>query len=152
MNVYELQIILNTGVPNYAQARIPLASGLNINEWERELRNYHDPFVLQYIASQFPAAVRGYLEKESALGAMMGPLGRVNSDQFHCSLLLTRPKDKDKQRVILNLSHPHGGSVNDHVVKDHFVGRKFTLRSPTIDDMFRKYLMSKVILWFRKLM
>ena len=30
-------VIFDTGVPNYVQARIPLASGLNIAEWEVEL-------------------------------------------------------------------------------------------------------------------
>ena len=51
------EIIRNTGVPNYAQARIPLISGLNINEWERELRDYHDPFLLQYLKFGFPLSL-----------------------------------------------------------------------------------------------
>ena len=50
-------IIRDTGVPNYAQARIPLISGLNINEWERELRDYHDPLLLQYLKFGFPLSL-----------------------------------------------------------------------------------------------
>ena len=84
--------IRSTGVPNYAGARIPLISGLNIGEWERELRDYHHPSLLQYLkfgfplslvhpqdlsnitvsnhhsASQFPDAIQEYLQKECSLG------------------------------------------------------------------------------------
>ena len=156
--------IRSTGVPNYACARIPLISGLNIDEWERELRDYHDPLLLQYLkfgfplslvhpqdlsnttvsnhhsADQFPDAIQEYLQKECSLGAMLGPLDQVDSEHFHCSPLLTRPKDKDKRRVILNLSHPYGRSVNDHVAKNHFDGHEFTLKFPTIDDIVQTIL------------
>ena len=156
-----------TGVPNYACARIPLISGLNIAEWERELRDYHDPLLLQYLkfgfplslvhpqdlfntaitnhhsANQFPEAIQKYLQEECSLGAMLGPLDQVNSEHFHCSPLLTRPKDKNKRRVILNLSHPYGRSVNDHVDKNHFDGHEFTLRFPTIDDIVEEILKVK---------
>ena len=156
--------IRSTGVPNYAGARIPLISGLNIGEWERELRDYHDPFLLQYLkfgfplslvhpqdlsnitvsnhhsANQFPDAIQEYLQKECSLGAMLGPLDQVDSEHFHCSPILTRPKDKNKRRVILNLSHPYGKSVNDHVAKNHFDGHEFTLRFPTIDDIVQTIL------------
>ena len=137
-----------------------MISGLNINEWERELRDYHDPLLLQYLkfgfplsllhshelsnntvsnhhsANQFPNAIGEYLENEYALGAMLGPLDQVDSQHFHCSPLLTRPKDRDKRRVILNLSHPYGTSV----IKNHFDGHEFTLRFPTIDDIVQAIL------------
>ena len=80
------------------------------------------------------------MEKECALGAILGPLDQVDSQHFHCSPLLTRPKDRDKHCVILNLSHPYITSVNDHAVKNHFDGHEFTLRFPTIDDIVQAIL------------
>ena len=71
---------------------------------------------------------------------MLGPLDQIDSQHFHCSPLLTRLKDRDKRCVILNLSHPYGSSVNDHVVKNHFDGHEFTLRFPTIDDIVQAIL------------
>ena len=125
-------IIRKTRVPNYAQARIPLASGLNIAEWELELQDYPDQMLIQYLefgfplslmdssqlcntsiknhhsANQFPTSIKEYRSKEIAIGAILGPEYSVDSEHFHCSPLLTRPKDKDKRQVILNLSHPYG--------------------------------------------
>ena len=86
-----------------------------------------------FSALQYPTA--DYLDKEKSLGAMLGPVSRVNYPGFHCSPLLTRPKDTDKRRVILNLSYPHGCSLNDNVDKLHFDGKKFVLKFPSIDDI-----------------
>ena len=112
-----------------------MKSGLNIDKWEQILWDYPDQILLQYLkfgfplsltdpdqlsntnvknhysATQYPTAVQEYLHKEIQLGAILGPTDFVNSSHFHS--MLTRPKDSDKRRVILNLSHPYGGSVND---------------------------------------
>ena len=149
--------ILSTGVPNYQKARIPIESGLNVQAWERYLCDYTDKRLLQYIrfgfplslinphelcnkeainhfsATQYPSQVSEYLNKEKALGALLGPVNPPIHDQYHCSPLLTRPKDINKRCVILNLSHPYGQSVNDHVDKDKFDSVVFALKFPTID-------------------
>ena len=102
---------------NYAQARTPLEAGLNLEEWEHELKDYPDQMIIQYLkfgfplslvnpnrlsstfiknhhsAIQFSDAVQSYLDNEVALGAMLGPVNEVQSSYFHCSPLLTRPKD-----------------------------------------------------------
>ena len=156
--------IRQTGVPNCAQARFPLKSGLNLDKWEEVLDGYPDKMLLQYLkfgfplslthpehlhntrvknhysANQHPVAIQEYLQKEIQLGAILGPTPLVDSKHFHCSPLLTRPKDLHKRRVILNLSHPYGSSVNDQVSKTHFDSRKFTLRFPAIDDIVQKNL------------
>ena len=112
--------IRQTGVPNYAQARITLQSGLNLDKWEQILFEYPDQMLLQYLkfgfslsltfpdqldntqvknhysATQYPVAIQEYLYKETQLGAMLGPTPFVNSKYFHCSPLLTRPKDIHK--------------------------------------------------------
>ena len=148
-----------TGVPNYISARIPIKSDLNLDAWEHHLRDYPDKRLLQYLkfgfplslakseelcnndivnhysALQYPDQVRQYINKEMDLGAILGPLSHPPSDHFHCSPLLTRPKDITDRRIILNLSYPHGKSVNDFVDKESFDGSKFALKLPTIDDI-----------------
>ena len=49
--------------------------------------------------------------------------------------MLTRPKDNNKRRVILNLSHLPGNSINEEVNRFEFDNRPFTLRLPVIDDI-----------------
>ena len=153
------QAIKSTGVPNYKLARIPIKSDLNLDAWEYHLQDYPDKRVLQYLkfgfplslknsdqlsntevinhysALQYPDHVQQYIDKEMNLGAMLGPLDQPPSDHFHCSPLLTRPKDKIDRRIILNLSYPQGKSVNDFVDKESFDGSKFALKLPTIDDI-----------------
>ena len=151
--------ILDSGVPNCKFARFPLHSGLNIPAWDHYLRDYHDKFLIQYLtygfplstvdfklscntelsnqhsALQFPAAIDQYLHKEVSLGAILGPYNGIDYDKLHCSPLLTRPKDGDSRRVILNLSFPAGASLNDAVTKNLFDDRPFTLRFPTVDNI-----------------
>ena len=153
------EVIRNTGQPNYKAARIPIESDLNIEAWERYLRDYSDKRVIQYIkfgfplslndphelnntkvtnhfsACQYPQQVQEYIDKEMELGALLGPVDDIIDSNFHCSPLLTRPKDNNKRRVILNLSHPYGHSVNSHVDATRFDGSPFILKFPTVDDI-----------------
>ena len=71
---------------------------------------------------------------------MLGPSDHKNFHHYHCSPLLTRPKDTDKRRVILNLSYSHGASVNYSISKSHFDSRRFTLKFPMIDDIVQDIL------------
>ena len=91
-------------------------------------------------ALQYPAAVDDYLQKEISLGAILGPADQVNSNMYHCSPLLSNPKDENKRRIILNLSHPYGNSVNDRVPTDKFDGKDFTLRFPSVDTIVEKII------------
>ena len=151
--------ISDSGVPNYRCARFPLHSGLNIQAWDHYLRDYHDKFLIQYLtygfplsavdrnlscntvitnhysALQFPDAIDEYLQKEVGLGAILGPYDCIDYDKLHCSPLLTRPKDGDSRRVILNLSFPAGASLNDAVTRNLFDNRPFTLHFPTVDNI-----------------
>ena len=76
-----------------------------------------------YSALQYQSAVNRYLDKERALGAILGPVRDRDKYLIHCSPLLTRPKDNNsKRRAILDLSFPPGQSVNDLVDKQRFDG------------------------------
>ena len=146
-------IIRTTGVPNYRMACIPIISNLNTEAWERELSAYPDKHPLQYIkfgfpvsighpnllintkvvnphsALQYPDAIAKYIAKEQSFGTILGPCTN------HCSPLLTRPKETNDSRVILNLSYPKGQSLNDVVDKLNFDGRPFALKFPSVDDI-----------------
>ena len=64
---------------------------------------------------------------------MLGPSSVVNHPEYHCSLLMSRPKEGDSRRVILDLSYPKGKSLNDHVSKERFDGNLFALKLSSID-------------------
>ena len=70
-----------------------------------------------FSALQYPKAVTDYLYKEVKLGAILGRFDNIPYHKFHCSPLLTRPKELDKRRVKLNLSYPSSNSVNDKVTR-----------------------------------
>ena len=150
--IFAAKIIKETGLPNYRMARFPIQSGLNIEAWRRYLTDYPDKTLIEYLtygfplsitncdslcnhdisnhysALQFPVSVDQYLQKETDLGAMLGPFDQVNTPFYHCSPLLTRPKGNNDRRVILNLSCPAGASLNDAVTKHLFDGKFFTLK------------------------
>ena len=50
---------------------------------------------------------------------------------------MTRLKDVNKRRVILNLSYPRGASLNDHVDRDKFDHKDFALKLTCIDDIVK---------------
>ena len=158
------QQIRSTGKPNYMEARYPLKSGLNLEAWIRLLFDYPDRKLLQYLtfgfplslsepetlgnkviknhisALQYPEAVDRYLAKEFEAGAIIGPMSDINNFHIHCSPLLTRPKDTDKRRVILDLSFPHGQLVNNNVNRFAFDNDAFTLKFPGIDNIVDKII------------
>ena len=152
------KLVQETSKPNYAAARIPSVSDLNLEAWQKHLADYHDQYLFQYLkfgfhlslsdpndlhdtcmvnhapVLQHPQAIKQYLDKKCKTGAMIGHFPKNPDPGFHCSPMLTRPKDNDKRRVIMNLSHPQGSSLNDHVDKKAFNNRLFTLCFSTIDD------------------
>ena len=72
---------------------------------------------------------------ETERGSLLGRISQVDLCVFHCSPLLSHPKDGSKHRIILNLSHSYGASVNHHVSKEAFDNSKFTLKFPTIESI-----------------
>ena len=74
------------------------------------------------------------------MGAILGPFDIDPAHGIHSSPLLTRPKDTDKRRVILNLSHPKSTSLNDQVDRLRFDGITFRLKFPSIDNITEEIL------------
>ena len=110
-------VLLSTNKPNYCEARIPFVYGLNISAWETYLQGYLDDRLILYIrfgfplsihnrselhntnicnhysALQFPDDISKCLKNEIDLRAMLGPISYVNHTEYHCSPLMSRPKD-----------------------------------------------------------
>ena len=76
-------------------------------------------------------------------------MDKVNSPHYHCSPILTRPKDDNKRRVIVNLSYPPGQSLNDQVTRDIFDNRPFTLKFPKIQDIVDQILITEDPMLFK---
>ena len=65
-----------------------------------------------------PEIVTKYVEEEVALGRMLGPLEATEAQGVHISRFGVIPKSQPgKWRLITDLSHPPGGSVNDGIEK-----------------------------------
>ena len=66
------------------------------------------------------AVVQQYLEKECSLGRMVGPLPTGSTPGLQISPFGVIPKDHTpgKWRLIVDLSHPEGRSVNDGISKE----------------------------------
>ena len=76
-----------------------------------------------------PSAVGSYLSSEQSAGYMLGPL--QHSDHVHISPVGLVPEGHrgDAWRMIVDLSHPSGRSVNDLIPSD-----LCSLRYPSIDE------------------
>ena len=53
------KLVQETGKPNYAAARIPLVSDLNLEAWQMHLADYHDEYLFQYLKFEFPLSLSG---------------------------------------------------------------------------------------------
>ena len=146
------------GHPNYCGLQIPVPSKLNSAKFFSYLKNYWDWQIAFFVkfgfplsvstdkvlqsdpgnhpsAEKFPTHVDHYLREELKHKAILGPF-KDPPIKLHTSPFLTREKsDSDNRRVIVDLSWPHGNSVNDAVQSDSYEGVEFLLTLPTIDHI-----------------
>ena len=148
--------VTSVGLPNFRGAKIPVPSNIRTDVWRQHIHNCSDaqlPDMLQYgfpagyqldehpttrLANHSsslanPTHVLHYLQTETGHGALLGPFRESPFEPwFRSNPLLTRPKqDSDKMRVILDLSFPHGTSVNDGIPAGELDGAAFKLKLPT---------------------
>lgn len=138
-------------------------SDLIIPAWREELFGYHDELLCDYLEFGWPLGyqsemspettdrnhpsgeayfshISDFITKELSHRAVLGPF---HQDPFHpwtrYSPIMTRPKrDSEQRRVILDLSFPRGGAVNDGIaVSDHF-GQDISYSLPTILDFAQR--------------
>jgi len=160
LRIYD--VVRSTGKYNFMGSRCSLPQPLHIPLWRQELRGYHDVGLVEYLqygwpigytAPDFPAGegnqkanhhsalahpmhVDKYIQKELAHGALLGPFSAPPFLQCHISPLMTRPKkDSQDRRVIVDLSFPHGTSVNDGIPREHYLGDCYKLQYPGVDNL-----------------
>ena len=156
--------IRQSGLPNFLKCRIPVQSGLNINALRSHLQGYWDSQIcdlLQYgfhldfdrslklfssevnhtLALTSFESVQEYLTEELQFQATLGPFHN-KPIPLHVSPLMVRNKqNSSNKRTIMDLSWPHGASVNDVVLKDSYLQTTYELCYPSIDlitDSLRK--------------
>ena len=99
-------------------------------------------------ATDFQSDVDKYIDKEIALGAMIGAFDAIPFDSsvpVAISPLSSRPKKgTDKRRIIMHCSWPIGSSLNDGIDKNSYLGDTIKLVYPTVDDLsWQVYSMAK---------
>ena len=66
-----------------------------------------------------PEVVAAYIEKECSLSRLLGPLPLAEAPRLHISPFCVIPKKgEDNWRLIVDLSAPHGASINDGIAQE----------------------------------
>ena len=151
-----------SGTHNYMQTQVQIQSQLKPDVWQKHLTNYWDSQVVLLLrygfpldfdysrplnsvennhnsANQYCQDVQAYLDEENEFGAILGPFQEAPIDNLHVSPFLTRDKPGGThRRVIVDLSFPHGCSVNLGVQSEVYLGTPFLLTLLTIDNITSK--------------
>ena len=162
-NIFDIhRRIKVSGNHNYMGTQIQIQSQLKPDIWQKYLNNYWDSQLVLLLRYGFPLDfdyasplksvhqnhssatdhtedVKAYLTEEKDFGAMLGPFQEPPIGNLHISPFLTRDKPGGAhRRVIVDLSFPHGYSVNAGVQSDTYLGTPFLLTLPTIDNITNK--------------
>ena len=145
--------------PNYLGARVRVVSQLNLRQWRHLLKDYKFSRVCDYVefgfpltlnykeftyntevsnhpsATHFPRAVEDYLQTDISYNAIVGPFDAPPIERLHVSPMMSRPKPDGTRRIIIDMSWPHGNSVNSHIPDNVFDDMEFQLRYPTVDNV-----------------
>ena len=157
------RLVRASGCPNFMGLQIPIHSNLDIPAWRSHLKNYWDQQLVDLLefgfpvdfdrtsdlvsseinhalASKFSDHVDEYIKEELSHGAMLGPFDQ-KPFQLHVSPFMTREKaDSDLRRTIVDLSWPKGQSVNSGIAKDMYLGTKFLLSYPSVDNIIDRLI------------
>ena len=145
--------------PNAFTLRLPVPSSLNIPEWHTQLRKYHDQDLCDFLefgwpvgysaptrlvstqqnhgsATSNPQVIDVFLATRCLLGATCGPF-TVNplAIDLVTSPLQVAYSRSGKPPVVVDLSFPHGTSVNSGIPNDTYLGEPFTLGLPGVDAL-----------------
>ena len=151
--------VVAAGGHNYESARQRIPSGLNLQAWRKWLQGYPDRNLAEFLeygwpvnfdrrsplgvtthnhpsANAYDEHIRFYIDTERREGALLGPFDRPPFQWLHVSPLMTKPKrDTDKRRVIMDLSWPSGGAINDGIQTEWYLDGPGKITLPTVDYM-----------------
>ena len=149
--------VIQTTKYNFAQARMPVPSALNIPQWREWLIVYTDRAIVDYLEygwpvnfdrrsplvvtyhnhplpDQFPGDVEHYIHTELGHGALLGPFKEPPMGLRHLSPLITQPKrDARFRRVIMDLSWPKEAAVNNGIDHERYIDVPAHITLPTAD-------------------
>ena len=155
------KLVRQSGRPNFLGCRIPVDSNLKIKNWRFYLHDFWDKQLVDLLeygfpldfdrraplmsteenhasAQNFDSHVQTYISQELKHGAMLGPFAS-KPIHLYISPFMTREKpDSEVKRTIVDLSWPESYSVNDGVLRDEYLGSKFLLHYPSVDDIVNK--------------
>lgn len=149
-----------SGIPNALGVQHILPSKLNIEQWEsvfgqddkyKELLGFvkygfpmgysgptsdYDTGYNHSSANDYPLQINKFIEKERALGGIIGPMqDKPFHPWLHSAPLMSRPKrDSEERRVISDLTYPEERSVNAYIMKNSVWGEQRTHSLPTVND------------------
>ena len=86
-------------------------------------------------AVAFPEVVDEYLDTEVILNVMVGPFHISPFHKMHVSPMIMHSKPDGSRRLIVDLSWPHGTSVNSRIPDNIFNDVGYALKYPTIDHI-----------------
>lgn len=162
-------------LPNFIGAKLPVKSGLKIHNWERLLEAYHDKDLVCFLKYGWPVGynaasppssandnhqsalrhsslVKSFVQKELQHNAIIGPFTKPPFAPWcRVSPLMTRPKKQStERRIIMDLSFPHGLSLNDGIdIYDHF-GKDISYFLPSVTDLINKLQIQGQASWIWK--
>ena len=90
-------------------------------------------------ATNYKHFVSNYLNNELEEKAMLGPFFDLPLKNLHTSPIMSRPKDKDKRRIIIDLSWDDKQSLNANVLTA-YDDIPYILRYPSLDVIRRRIL------------
>ena len=147
----------DTALPNFLATHTRVPSRLNIDSWNKYLKDYHDPLLIDMLTYGFPANytapspptptyknhkeshdysvhIENYIKKEVSLGALLGPFPVPPFAPWaQCSPMMTREKSTPgERRIIVDMSHPKGASVNSGIRRREYLGLPHTYSLPAV--------------------
>ena len=152
-----VEAVLQSGVPNYRGARVPLSSTFNLQYLKEMIVDYHDKKLIDHLtfgfplglaggariksnakdnhasALNFPEAVEEYIVAERKEGTLLGPFQVIPHEQFTWSPLMTRPKGLGRC-VIVDLSFGDY-SVNNATETEVYDATPFYVKLPVLDAL-----------------
>ena len=162
-DLMKARLVREKGYPNRFGARIPVESNWKLDKFAELLHGYEDKEVVEWLrygwpsgrlptaikpsrtfknhkgAKDHPEALKKYITKETKKGAVLGPFKAIpfmDIDKVGISPISTRPKKHTtERRIIVDLSFPEGGAVNDGMIKDNYLGLNIQLKFPKTDDL-----------------
>ena len=157
------EVVRGSGLPNFKGCRIPVPASKNFNLelWRNKLESYEDRVVCEFLEFGFPLDfnkskkldysvrrnhkgardfsdfINMYLERECEYLRVVGPFKKNPfSVPIMVSPMNSVPKANDvERRVIVDLSWPHGMSVNDGISKDVYLGEIIELHYASVKQV-----------------